>query len=92
MHADVRRENASSTDATRDDGSLSALAGELGAASGADPAAALRTYKASSKLEKGLASLTYPNTPHHGPYATTNPSMPGGQNTGPNPMDLVWAR
>ena len=62
-----------------------------GVISGADPSAALCTYKASSKLEKGLASsLTYPNTPHHGPYATDEPqSMPGGQNTGPNPMDLV---
>jgi uncharacterized OsmC-like protein len=80
------------TEATRDDGTLSAQAiGELGAALGADPAAALCTYKASSKLETGLASkLTYPNTPHHGPYATDEPqSMPGGQNTGPNPMDLV---
>lgn len=54
--------------AGNDEGLSAEAIGDLGAALGADPAAAMVIYKSSSKLEKGLCtSVTLPNTPHHGP-------------------------
>ena len=80
------------TDATRDDGSLSAQAiGELGAALGADPAAALCTYKASSKLEKGLASSLIPNRTRALP-TDEPPAMPAARTRARTPWTWCWAR
>ena len=76
----------------RDDGSLAAQA---------EPARRwARTRRPPVHLQSVLKTgegprvvLTYPTRQHHGPYkADEPPAMPGGQNTGPNPMDLVWAR
>ena len=75
----------------KDDGLTAEAIGDLGAALGADRSAGKAVYKASSKLEQGLkTTLALPNTPHHGPFVVDEPeSMPGGQNAGPNPLDLA---
>ena len=64
--------------------------GDVQAAFKADPAVAMCCYKAKSVLVEGLCtSLSFPNTPEHGPYPVDEPPMmPGGKDAGPNPMDL----
>ena len=78
-------------DAPKDENLTAEAVGDLQAALGADRSAGRAVYKSSSKLEAGLkTTLSFPNTPHHGPYVVDEPeSMPGGQNAGPNPLDLL---
>ena len=78
-------------DAPKDENLTTEAVGDLQAALGADRSAGKAVYKSSSKLEAGLkTTLSFPNTPHHGPYVVDEPeSMPGGQNAGPNPLDLL---
>ena len=71
-----------------------AALGEVQAAFGADPAAAMCLYKAKSTLQDGLCTkLSFPNTPEHGETVVDEPpTMPGGKDAGPNPMDVCLGR
>ena len=64
-----------------------AALGEVQAAFGADPAAAMCLYKAKSTLPEGLCTkLSFPNTPEHGETVVDEPpTMPGGKERGRTP-------
>ena len=69
-----------------------AAIGEVQAAFGADPAAAMCLYKAKSTSKMACAPTELPNTPEHGETVVDEPlMMPGGKDAGPNPMDVCHA-